>query len=111
MSKDITRPVPQVTVAFRGIALQELEDEIGRVRVKRRPSDAGRALRNLLVEDDRAGFGLVEWRLSGEHFEYEHAKRVPVDTLVVSCVSDDLGANVSSLSIPDKRTLCARAKH
>lgn len=82
--------VLQVAVALRRVALHELQDEVRRVLPERGPADEARAARDLLVQDRVVGVGRVVRREAGEHLEDEHAERVPVDTLVVPVLRDDL---------------------
>lgn len=80
----------QVAVTLRRIVLHELQNQVRRKRVERRPTDAHRALRNLLVQYDMARVRLVERRQPRQHLEDEYAERVPVHTFIVSLVPDYL---------------------
>lgn len=92
MCKHVSRTVLEVTVPLCWVVLEELENEVCRVSVECGPADGGRARTDLFVQLDVRDIRLVEGRQTRQHLEYQDTQRVPVDRLVVSLVTDDLGA-------------------
>ena len=88
--EDVAGAVLQIAVALRRVVLEELENQICRVLVERRPADRRRALADLLVQHDVARVWLVERRQAREHLEYEHTEGIPIHGFVVPLIADDL---------------------
>lgn len=90
MCKYIPGTVPQVAVPSRGIAFHEFENEVSRIDLERGPPYKRWPAQDFLVQGHRVLVRMVIWGETGEHFKNEDTKGVPIDTLVVSLLPDDL---------------------
>lgn len=91
MCEDISRAIPHVTVSFRRVGFHQLENQVAGSRVKeRRPLNGTGTFGDLVIQGHRTDLRFVEGWLSVEHLENQHAQCVPVDTLVVTGLIDNL---------------------
>ena len=91
MREDISSAVPHITVSLRRIGFHQLKNQVAGSRVEEGwPLDSTGTFRDLVVQRHGADLWFVERWLSVEHLEDQHAQRVPVDTLVVTRLVDNL---------------------
>lgn len=89
--EDIPSAIPHVTVPLRRIGFHQFQNQVGGSWVEeRRPLDGTGTLGDLVVQRHGTDLWFVEGWLSEEHLEDQHAQRIPVDTLVVTRLADNL---------------------
>ena len=94
MREDISSAIPHVAVSLRRIGLHQLENQVAGSWVEeRRPLNDTWTFRDLAVQRHGADLRFVEGWLSIEHLENQHAQRVPIDTLVVTRLADNLAGD------------------
>ena len=91
MREDISSTVPHVTVPLRRIGFHQLKNQVAGSRIEEGwPLDGTGTFGYLAVQRHGTDLWFVEWWLSVEHLEDQYAQRVPVHTLVVTRLVDNL---------------------
>ena len=89
--EDISSTVPHITVPLGRIGFHQLENQVAGSWVEEgRPLNDTWTFRDLAVQRHGANLWFVERWLSVEHLEDQHAQRIPVHTLVVARLVDNL---------------------